>query len=139
MNYSTAIFLINNHARALKVTYEDGANPEIVKTLDQTIKLDDYVVVETDTRHKMTVVKVVETDVDFDLESSTKMRWIIGKVDTESFQMTLEREQEAIAAIKKAELRKKREDLRDNLLKDHLETVKSLPIADMNGDTKEIE
>ena len=68
MNYSTAIFLINNHARALKVTYEDGANPEIVKTLDQTIKLDDYVVVETDTRHKMTVVKVVETDVDFDLE-----------------------------------------------------------------------
>jgi|HubBroStandDraft_1064217.scaffolds.fasta_scaffold1016346_1 hypothetical protein len=138
MNYSTAVFLINNHARAINVTYEsdDNAKRETVKTLDPTIKVDDFVVVQSGTRHKMTVCKVVETDVDFDLESSTPMNWIVGKVDDEAFKLTLQQEQQAIQAIKSAELRQKRDNLRDNLLKDHLGTIKALPLASMNGDLK---
>lgn len=139
MNYSTAIFLINKNARGIAVTYEDEVNAkrEIVKTLDQSINIDDYVIVQTDTRHKMTVVKVVETDVDFDLDSNTKMNWIVGRVDADSFQKILIQEQQAIQAIKKAELRQKRDTLRDNLLKDHLETIKALPISEMNDDAIE--
>ena len=61
MNYSTAIFLISDEVRAINVTYErDGdAKRTLFKTFSKTIKIDDYVVVETNTRHHMTVCKVV--------------------------------------------------------------------------------
>ncbi len=140
MNYTTAIFLINKNARAIAATYEseDNAKREIFKTLDASINVDDMIIVQTNTRHKMTVCKVVEVDVDFDLDSTTSMGWVIGKVDNMLYQQTLAQEQQAISAIKSAELRQKRDNLRDNLLKDHLETIKMLPIAAMNGDEPKV-
>lgn len=138
MNYSTAIFLINKNARAIRVNYDpdtkDVANFEIVKTLDQNIKVDDMVVVQSGTRHKMTTCKVIEVDVDFDLDNHKQMNWIIDVIDTTAFNEVVKLEGEAIATIKRAELRQKRDSLRDNLLKDHLDTIKALPIAAMNGD-----
>lgn len=136
MNYSAAIFLINKHARAILCTYDDepGTKPTVFKTLDPAIVEDDFVVVETDTRHKMTVVKVVETDVDIDFDATATIRWIVGRVDRNAHDETLQQERAAIRAIKSAELRKKREGLRDALLADHVETIKALPIAAMNGD-----
>lgn len=136
MNYTTAVFLINKNVRAIVATYEhgDSAPKTIFKTLDQTIKSGDFVIVPTDTRHKMTVVKVMDTDVDFDIDQMAPMHWIIGKVDTVGFDSVQSQEQDAIKQIKSAELRKKREDLRNNMFADHVETLKSLQIADMNGD-----
>ena len=82
MNYSMAIFLISNQARAISVTYEadEKAAKTIFKTLDPSIAVGDYVVVQTDTRHQMTVCKVVETDIEPDFNSIALMKWIIGKV-----------------------------------------------------------
>ena len=136
MNYTTAVFLINKHVRAVKATYEehDGAGRTVFKTLDDTIKVDDYVIVPTTTRHKMTVCKVVEVDVDVDFDSSENCDWIIARVHMAEHEQVLEQEKDAIAAIKSAELRKKREDLRDAILADHVDDIKALPIADMNGD-----
>lgn len=133
MNYQTAVFLINDQVRAISATYESEANAkrEIFKTFDKTIKVDDMVIVPTDTRHKMTVCKVVEVDVDFDMDTTSTVRWIIGRVDMEGFKKTLEQEAVAIEAIKSAELRKKREDLRKNLLADHAASLASLDIAQM--------
>ena len=141
MNYTTALFLINRHARAISVTYESDINAkrETVKTLDPNIALDDFVVVQSNTRHMMTVCKVVEVDVDFDLDSTAPMNWIVSKIDMQAYQATLGAEAQAISEIKKAELRQKRESLRDNLLKNHLETIKALPIAAMNGDAEHTE
>jgi len=140
MNYSTAVFLINKHARAIVATYEadDKATRTTFKTLDPSIKEGDYVIVETDTRHKMTVCKVVETDVDFDFDTPAKMSWVIGKVDRAVFDLTLQQEQSAIAAIKSAELRKKREDLKKSMFADHMESIKALPIY-ANGENVEAE
>ena len=136
MNYTTAVFLINKNVRAVEGTYESGdtAKRETFKTLDPTIKSGDLVVVPTDTRHKMTVVKVVAIDVDVDFESSAPVRWIVSKVDVHEHEVRLAQEGDAISAIKSAELRKKREDLRDSLLKDHMAEIKALPIY-KNGDT----
>jgi hypothetical protein len=136
MNYSTAVFLINKHVRAVKATYEagDSAGREIFKTLDTAVKVGDLVVVPTNTRHKMTVVKVVETDVDVDFDSAAPMLWIVSRIDTRNHEICLSQEGDAVAAIKSAELRKKREDLRDSLLKDHMSEIKALPIASMNGE-----
>jgi hypothetical protein len=139
VNYSTAIFLINKHARAIAATYEaeDNAKRSIFKTLDQEISIGDFVVVPTDTRHKMTVVKVVEVDVDVDFDAPTPVQWIIGVVNRGYHEDLLKQESEAIKVIKSAELRKKRDELREAMFKDHLETIKALPLAAMNGDHKE--
>lgn len=134
MNYSTAVFLINNNVRAVKGTYQDGEGAVIFKTLDASIKKDDLVVVPTHTRHKFTVFKITEVDVDVDMDSQTKMEWIISKVDEAPYDKLLAEEADAISKIKSAELRKKRNDLADNLLKDSIESIRALPIASAGGE-----
>jgi len=136
MNYSTAVFLINNKVRAIKCTYEaddKAAKRTLFKTMDETIRVGDFVIVPTDTRHNMTVCKVVEVDVDVNFEDPTKVDWIIGTVDRSNYEEVLAQEDTAIQKIKAAELRKKREDLRDSLLKNHMAEIETLPIADMSG------
>lgn len=130
MNYTTAVFLINSAVRAVICTYEaeDAAKRTMFKTLDKTIRTGDFVVVPTDTRHKMTVCKVVETDVDVDFDNPACVHWIIRKVDTAPYQTTLAQEADAIAAIKSAEKTKKRNELREAMMADVVE-LKALPIT----------
>ncbi len=130
MNYSTAIFLISDQARAVLVTYEsnDDAPKTMFKTLDPNIKVDDFVTVPTETRHKMTVCKVVEVDVEPDLESSADMKWIIGVVNKADFDQIKSHEGDAIAKIRSAEKTRKRRELRDTLLADVGDELKALPI-----------
>ena len=136
MNYSTAIFLISDQARACMTDYhnKEGEKLEMVKTLDPTIKVDDYVIVQTHTRHNMTVVKVVEVDVEPDFDNREQMRWIIGKVDLADFEDLKKQEAEAIDRIKHAEKQKKRRELRETLLADTGEAVKALPIYSVDED-----
>ena len=122
MNYSTAVMLINEKIRAVKVIYEHEDNKHqtkyIFKTLDETIDVGDFVTIPTDTRHKMTVVKVVEvlnTDVDIDFEDTKEIKWIIDKVGTENSDYILEEEKKWIEELKKSEKRKKTQDLKKNM------------------------
>lgn len=133
MNYSTAVFLINDNAKAVKVTYEvdapnSPAKRTVFKTFDASLKDGDFVIVPTDTRHKLTVAKVVEVDVDINFDANTQIEWLVGKVDLKAFEEVLAQEAEAITQIKSAELRKKREELAEALIKD-VGAVKKLPIA----------
>jgi hypothetical protein len=138
MNYSTAVFLINKDVRAINAAYEvdaagKGVNISLFKTFDKTIKPGDLVVVPTTTRVGMTVCKVTEVDVDFDIDQTKDITWVIDVVDQVEYAHTLEIEQQAIGAIKSAELRKKREDLAKNLLADKLPELQSLSIANMSS------
>lgn len=137
MNYSKAVFLINDNVRAVIGTYEahEGAPQTVFKSFDQSLKESDYVIVPTDTRHKMTVVKIVGfMDVlDVDLESSTQVAWIIGKVNLADYSQILSEEEAAIQAIKSAEKLKKRNELRAALLADGAEKIKGLPISFHGG------
>lgn len=153
MNYSTAVFLINRDMRAMVCEYDptngdnlgsgtyhnasakiDGKNRAVFKTLDKDIKKDDYVVVQTNTRHCMTVVKVVETDVNVDLDSPTEVKWIVMKVDRTQHEKILADERAAVEAIKRAEFNKRRQDMLNTVATD-LDEVKSLPMY-KNGDQK---
>ncbi len=144
MNYSKSVFLINQHARAIATIYEaEAASPSHTqpkrtsfKTLDPDIKVGDFVIVPTTTRHSMTVVKVVEVDVDVDFDTPEIMQWIIGVVDRSDYEKVVAQESTAISTIKSAELRQKREALRDSVFKDKAESLKTLAIADMNGNGK---
>jgi hypothetical protein len=131
MNYSKAVFLINNEVRAVAATYEaeDNAKRTIFKTLDVSIKVGDLCIVPTENRHKMTVVKIVETDIDVDMDSPEHMNWIISVVDRDEYERTLANEQKAIQMVKSAELRQKRAALRDAMLANSLDEIKTLEIS----------
>jgi len=130
MNYSnesTAVFLINDAVRAVMCTYEDDTpvppgtrvkNATMFKTLDPDIEVDDLVVVPTTTRHKFTVVKVVEVDVDVDFNNPTKIDWIVQRVDTSDHEKLLASEKTALRAIRSAEQRREREKLKEALMAD---------------------
>lgn len=134
MNLSTAVFLINDDARAVMVTYEahEKAPRTMFKTFDKGIKVDDYVVVPTDTRHNLTVCKVVEVDVDVDFDNATQISWIVGRVDLADVTQIKAQEDKAVEAIKAAEKLKKRKELSDSmkaLLKETGADIKLLSIT----------
>lgn len=138
MNYTTAIFLINKTTRAIGCQYEapEDSPVTVFKTLDQTIGVGDYVIVQTDTRHGMTVCKVKIVDLDPDLETTAPMRWIVGRVDLATFKEIELSETAAISTIKKAEKEKKRSELRGSLMEFAGEGLKALPIYTNGNGTK---
>lgn len=138
MNYSSAVMLVNPNIRAIHVIYEpevEGKKQQryTYKSLDTSIQEGDLVVVPTDTRHGFTVVKVADVDVDVDFDSSVQLKWIVGKVDLNAYSTVLAEEAKAINAIKASEKRRKREEIRTNLLKLHEEDLKDLAIASMGN------
>lgn len=131
MNYTTAIFLISDDVRAVSCTYEahETAPKTLFKTLNPDIKVDDFVVVPTNTRHEMTVVKVVDTDIDLDVETEDEIKWIVGVVDRADFEEIERQEQTALDKIRSAQKAKKRRELAEALLADvNEDDLKALPI-----------
>ena len=131
MNYTTAIFLINKNVRAVLCNYEPNAPDKTImfKTLDKTIREGDFVIVPTNTRHNMTVSRVVETDVDVDFDSGAAVGWIVSKIDRSAYEVTLSQEGDAITVIKSAEKTKKRNELAAALLADSAGALTALPIT----------
>lgn len=120
MNYSTAILVLNPDARCLKVTYEVDtvhtvAPREMFKTFDKSLKVGDYVVVPTTTRHNLTVCKVVEVDVDDWMDVSKEIGWIVGSVDMEDAIKVKSWEAAAIESLKDSEKRKRRRELQASM------------------------
>jgi hypothetical protein len=140
MNYSTAIFLINPKVRAIAAIYEPDTDSRksprtVFKTFDPSIEVNDYILVPTETRHKMTVNKVVEVDVEPDLESPATMQWVIGIVDRSAYEDVLAQEASAIDLMKAAEKTHAREELRKKMMA-HVDETKlaALQITRMTGD-----
>ena len=136
MNESTAVFLIRDDVRAIEATYEPDESPKLFKTFDPSIKVDDFVVVPTDTRHKMTVCKVTDVDLDIDVETTQTVKWVIGTISPEDFEKLKEAEAEAISLIKHAQKRKRRAELRDALLDEKARReleLTALPLKVENG------
>jgi len=127
MNYSSAIFLVNDDVRAVSVSYEvdkdgNGVRPFYTfKTMSHDHAIGDYVVVPTTTRHGMTVARVEETDVEVDLDSTVQFKWLIDSVDKAAYDTILAAENEAIIRMKSAEKTRKQRELREKLLEDNPE------------------
>jgi len=146
MNYSSAVMLINQNIRAVKVSYELNAHGKpqglyTFKTLDQTIDIGDIVVVPTDTRHNFTCVRVEEIDIDVDFECPVTLKWIVGKADTAAHENILNEEKKWIDTLKAAEKRRKREELKKSMfdLYENPETdFNGLAITNMTGSTPTI-
>lgn len=116
MNYSTAIFFLDANVRAIRASYDDNeSKTTLFKTLDESIKCDDFVVVPTGTRQGMTVCKVKEIDIEVDPDYSAQVEWIVGKIDKERYDSILKQEDVAIQKLKSAEIRKKRAVIQESL------------------------
>lgn len=147
MNYSTAILLINPDCRAMLAIYQpdpsDANQPkakrELFKTFDETIAVDDIVMVPSNTRHNVTTVKIVETDVEWDINVQQEVRWIIGKIDQSAFKDLKAKETAAIAAIKESEKTHARNELKKKMFA-HMDeaAIKALAIAGPTPDTSGI-
>lgn len=130
MNHTLDIFLVNDTVRAVRGIYdpsdhEKSSRTYLFKTFDQTLKVDDLVVVPTDTRHGMTVFKIKEVDVDVDFDSDIEYKWVVGKVDKGAYEAVLAQETKIVAVIRSAEKTKKRDELRKALALDE-ETLKGI-------------
>lgn len=136
MNYSTAVMLINTNIRAIHVIYDADtetvkAKRHTFKTLDQSLKAGDLVIVPTDKdhRHGFTVSKVDDVDVDVDFDSNVQVKWIAGVFAPARFDQLLVEEDQYINLIKKGEQLKRRKDIAANVDALKIEELQSLPIA----------
>lgn len=136
MHNSNILFLINDDARAISVQYEEHGSKSIFKTLDQNIKVDDLVVVQSGTRWDMTVAKVVEVDLEINFDSNQTINWIVQKVDTDMFSQIEAREAEAIATVQSAERARKKKELRDAMFAQHEDALNTLQIANVSEETE---
>lgn len=80
MNLTTAVFLVEEKARAVRVEYDPDVtrnnNPsKLFKTVNPDLKKDDLVVVPTHTRHGFTVAKIT----DFCPNSSWRSPWLAAR------------------------------------------------------------
>lgn len=136
-NYSTAAFLVNPNVRAIMCSYTPDKNdksctPRMFKTFDQDIAVGDYVVVPTDSRHKMTVCRVEEVDVQPDLDSPAKVDFVYGVVDTRDYDKAVSAENDMISTIKKNKEIERRKALAASLMSNQ-EELASLGFAKMGS------
>jgi hypothetical protein len=121
MRNANIILAVNEAVRLVNVAYEPNVptnkQPSFTfKTMDDSIAVDDLVVIPTGTRWGMTVAKVTEVDVDFDIESDIELRWIIDTVDETAHKEILATEERVIKLVTQAERRRKRASIRESLL-----------------------
>lgn len=110
--------LVNKGIRSVKVEYDPDTyknNSPFVrfKTIDQTIKKGDLVVVTTQTRHGFTVAKVTEVGFPVDFNSAEQWGWIVSKVDTEGHAARLELENKIIGKVGEVQENKMRNELKE--------------------------
>lgn len=120
MNLSTAIFLVNETVRSVRVEYDPdnfkNSNPnKLFKTLDATLAKDDLVIVPTHTRHGFTVAKVVEIDFQVDFNTPEHYSWIGGKFDKAAYDSVVDTEKAITLRVGKAEENKMRAELRKSM------------------------
>lgn len=129
MDNSRIVFLINDTVRAVEGLYEDGGKIEMFKTLDASVAVDDFCVVQSSTRHGMTVVKITAVDVDVNFDATAPIKWVVQRINAPAFKAITDQEAEAISAVQAAELRRKKAELRATMFKDHEAAIDALALT----------
>ena len=135
MDSSKIVFLINDKVRLIRVSYDSAPMPGEklshcnFKTLDQSLAVDDFDVVETGTRHGLTVCKVVEVDLDVDFDDGQPLKWAFQRVDFAAIELIRAQEGDAMKAAARAELKRKRDQLREGIFKEHSDMLEGLALT----------
>ena len=96
MNKTIAAFILNPNVRAISCIFELRGLEYTYKTLDSTIRKDDFVVVPGPKANSFKVVQVTKCDVDIDLSNnSINYKWIVCRVEKGAYEQILLEEAEA--------------------------------------------
>lgn len=139
-NPNTVIFLVNAKCRALALAYEwcdqhgkdakgQPVKTDIFKTFDQDLKKGDLVLGETMSRHQLCVYRVVETDVEVNMDHGAYIPWIAGRCDNSALKDLKAREEELLAAIRQKDKERKRLELAETMAKDYGDALANLAIT----------
>lgn len=120
MNLSTAIMLVNDSVRAVRVEYDpdnykNNSPNKLFKTLDPDLKKDDLVIVPTSTRHGFTIAKVTEVGFRPDFNAVEQYSWVAGKLDKGAYDSIIEQEKVVVDRIGDAETNRMKEQLRQSM------------------------
>ena len=132
MDNSTIVFLINDDTRAVMGRYEANGGSTLFKTMDPTISVGDLCVVESTTRHEMTVVEITAVDVDVNFDTQSNVKWVVQKIDKAKHAELIEQETAAISAVQHAERARKKDELRKSLFAAHEGQIKALSLSKMD-------
>jgi hypothetical protein len=138
--------LVSTKVRAIKCAYKTNDKGEPVndhgelsesqvytfKSLDESVKEGDLVLVPTTSRFGLCVVEVVECDVEVDPDSTANFKWIMGKVDISAGEQAIAMEAELINRMKQQRVRERRtKALQAMAGADNIDDLKALPIFDV--------
>lgn len=105
--------MVNKDLKAVIVSYEDGGRKQTMKkTFIQDLKVGEYVLVRTGTRHNATVCRVERINVNVDYSSTEEVGWVASRVDLEEFDRLEKLEEEVLFIIQNAERRAVEEEMR---------------------------
>lgn len=132
-NKSLAVFLIQKNVRGVHVTYtmEDNNEVTLFKTFDDTLEVDDIVVVPAKNRLGFTTCKVVTVNVQPDLDSKKPVTWIVCKVPMSSYEKCVDQESAMLDKLREVEAEKARVELSEKLsteLGDGLKLIEGMAI-----------
>lgn len=120
MNPSAAVMLVEDSIRPCRVEYDpdnykNNSDHKFFKCLDPAIKKDDLVIVTTNTRHGMTVAKVVAigvADVPVNFEGHETWGWVVGPVPSDQHKHILETEKAIVGRVQEANTNKLKAELK---------------------------
>ena len=124
MNKTTAIFLVRKDVRCVSVSYDKTVDhrgkvvpidTKSFKTIDPNIQPKDLVLIPTDSRWGFTVGRVEEVDLHVDFDSNEQMRWIVSKIDTETFKAMVEAETKMMSTVAEADRKHREQELASKL------------------------
>jgi len=133
---SRIVFLINDDVQVIRGMYDPDKpnNTSLFKTMMKDLAEEELVLVETDTRHGYTVVEVVETGIEPDLDSHDNINWAIGRLDRSGHDHLKTLENQAIATVKAAEKARRKVELREAMFAHREEEMKALALTNLSGD-----
>jgi hypothetical protein len=134
---SRQLFIYDETATCIAVEYEPDGNHVFMKTTDQSINVGDFVLIQTDTRHKLTVAKVKDVGITPDVESHTEIRWAYFKINKAAVDAILQDEAAKQAKIADAQRRAKRRQLAADLAAGDPELKEMMQVTDQSSDVIE--
>lgn len=126
MNYSTMAFLADDNVKAVECIFTEehynGSRNDNPKryTYKTTLDLEpgDLVLVEcagASNYFGYCCVRVVDVDVEIDMNAGHGYKWVVDKIDTKKIEETKKAEKELIKHIKKLEMKSRKQKFRETL------------------------
>lgn len=122
LNKSLAVFLVDESVRAIKVAFGTAGKFYTYKTTDKSIKVGDFVLVNTQRGYSVVEVKYVDIQNTLDFEdTSIEYTWIVQKLDLTDYQEKMKREVQLQESINHLVFQGKKQQMLEVLKKSNVD------------------